>query len=751
MRRTLVTLLIALFSWSAAADVVVHPFRSQDPLVGVAVAERVAGALTGVAVLGPEVAPTLVAPIVVPGGFLNPLAVAPAGAFDRTGIALLAGAVGVPVAVSGQLTLEAESVRLELVATVDGRLHSATVRADGSDLDLLVRRALPLVARWAAAGTRPPRPLDLTGPDQDATRARALIGAGFYIEALEALERVTEPDATDARLLEDLRAALAATGDGDPALAAMASLASADAEVPARAFARWSAAGGPPVADVWAAAWARSVDDEETARAAFAAAADAYAFGRAAAAADLVGQGDEAGARGALLALEAEREPAALLAGAFAANALGDATAEDRLLAALGRAAPFFAYPFERRSFIAFDREDALTAAETLAVAVELEPDSDLYWTNLGWAWYLLGFLDRSESASLRALELDASQYIARYNLGLVRVVTDRLESALEAYREAVRLDPAVDREAIADLVAAERDFPEAVGVSFALGFLLDRGGERSEAADAYERYLRRVELEPTASGADTARAREAAARVAALRAPLPPIVIETPPVLTLGRRGPVADPARPGDPLVLTFEVTTPGDALPRTLDLRAEVFDAAGSPVAVDEARVDVPAAAIGYVLDLLQVELPVTLAPGAYTVDVVATGDGLEARSTRTLVVEGTPDRVRRLIGRGLVPTALESGQALVAERDLAVDAAVVWARWVAELQAAAPLAEEALPLPESGRFAGMSGGEAFAATSEADVIDFVDHLLDSGARLSTFALADAYAQWVLDGAP
>jgi len=109
------------------------------------------------------------------------------------------------------------------------------------------------------------------------------------------------------------------------------------------------------------------------------------------------------------------------------------------------------------------------------------------------------------------------------------------------------------------------------------------------------------------------------------------------------------------------------------------------------------------------------------------------------------------VRRLIGRGLVPTALESGQALVAERDLAVDAAVVWARWVVELQAAAPLAEEALPVPESGRFAGMSGGEAFAATSEADVIDFVDHLLDSGARLSTFALADAYAQWMLDGAP
>jgi len=751
MRRTLALLLVVLVSWAAAADAVVHPLRSQDPVVGVAVADRIAAALEGAVILGPEVAPTLVAPIVVPGGFLNPLAVAPAAAFDRSGVALLAGAVGVPVVVSGDLAFEADAVRLDLIAAVHGRIHSATVRAPIGDLDLLVRRALPLVARWVGARAVAPRPLELAGRDQEPARARALIGAGFAIEALEMLERLPDLHPLDARLRDDLAAALAGTADGDAALAAMVSLAAADPEAPARAFARWRSEGGPPVADVWAAAWARSVGDDGTAERAFAAAADAYPYGRAALAADLAASGDDARARAALTALADEAEPAALLAGAFAAGGLGDLEAEDLLLAALGRAAPFLVYSFERRSFIAFERDDAPTAAGALAVAVELEPDSDLYWTNLGWAWYLLGFLQRSEVASLRALELDPAQYIARYNLGLARVVTDRLEAALDDYREAVRFDPAVDREAIADLVAAERDYADAVGVPFALGFLLDRAGLRSEAADAYERYVGRVADDPGAPGADAARAREAASRVAALRAPLPPIEITAPPTLTLGRRGPAVEVVRPGDPLTLTFEVATQGDALPRSLQVSAELRNAGGAVVAGDEGAIDVPSGAIGYVLDLLQVELPVALPSGRYTLVVIASGDGQEARATRGLEVAGETDRLRRLIGRGLVPTTLESGQALVAARDLGIDPAAVWARWVAELQAAAPLAEEALPTAERGRFEGMSGGAVFAATSEADVLDFIDHLLESGARLSTFALADAYAQWVLDGAP
>jgi tetratricopeptide (TPR) repeat protein len=749
MRRLIAVLIVLLASSALAADAVVHPFRSQDPVVGVAVAERIAAALGGIDVLGPEVAPTLVAPVVVPGGFVNPLALLRVGPYDRSAVALMAGAIGVPVAVSGDLVFETDGIRLDLVASVEGRVHSATVRAPGVDLDVLVRRATLVVATWAGARPLPPRPLDLRGPDGDAARARALIGAGFLFEAQELLDDLADPHPTDARLRDDLRHALDATGGGDPALAAMASLGASDPAVATAAFARWSAEGGPPVSDVWAGAWSRSLDDAVAAERSFAAAAAAYPYGRAALAADLAAEDDVEAARDAIEALLETAEPAALLAASLAANALGDAHAEDRALAALGRAAPFLAYPFERRSFLAFDRDDPRTAAEVLVVAIDLDPLSDLYWTNLGWAWYLLGFVDRSEAASLRALELDPSQYIARYNLGLARVVTGRLAAALDDYRAALLFDPDVDSEAIADLVAAERDYPAAIGVAFALGFLLENAGDREAAADAYDRYLERASAAQGAGDAD--RTREAQARVAVLRAPLPPIEITAPPRLTLGRRGPQIDEGRPGDPLTLSFEVMTPGDALPRRLELHAQLVDRNGTVLAADEATVDVPTGAIGYVVDVLTLELPVELAPGSYTLAVTATGDGIEAATERTLVVAGRPERVRRLVGRGLVLTALESGQALVTVRDLTVAADAVWARLVAELRDAAPLAEGAMPAATMGRFNGLSGGAVFLASTDADVRDFVDYLLDSGARYATFAFVDAYAQWVLDGAP
>jgi hypothetical protein len=750
MRRLIAVLIVLLASSAVAADAVVHPFRSQDPVVGVAVADRIAAALGGIEVLGPEVAPTLVAPVVVPGGFVNPLALLRGGPYDRSAVALMAGAIGVPVAVTGDLVFETDGIRLDLVASVDGRVHSATVRAPGLELDVLVRRATLIVANWAGARPLPPRPLDLRGPDADAARARALIGAGFLFEAQELLDTLVDPDPADARLRDDLRHALDATGGGDPALAAMASLGAADPAVATAAFARWRAEGGPPVADVWAGAWARSLADAAAAERAFAAAEAAYPYGRAARAADLAAEDDVDAARDAIEdLLDAVAEPAALLATALAANALGDAVAEDRALAALGRAAPFLAYPFERRSFLAFDRDDALTAAEVLVVAIDLDPLSDLYWTNLGWAWYLLGFVDRSEAASLRALELDPAQFIARYNLGLARVVTGRLAVALDDYREALLYDPDVEREAIADLVAAEADYPDAIGVPFALGFLLENAGDRDAAADAYDRYLRRAAAAPGAPDAD--RMREAQARVVVLRAPLPPIEITAAPRLTLGRRGPQVDEARPGDPLTVSFEVMTPGDALPRRLELTVRLLDPDGAALADDDAIVDVPTGAIGYVVDVLTLELPVDLAPGSYTLAVTATGDGIDAEADRTLVVAGQPERVRRLVGRGLVLTEIDSGQALVTVRDLAVAADAVWARLVAELRDAAPLAEEAMPAATAGRFSGLSGGSVFEQSTAADVRDFVDFLLDSGARYTTFAFVDAYAQWVLDGAP
>jgi tetratricopeptide (TPR) repeat protein len=749
MHRTLIVLATTLIAWAAAADVVVHPFRSQDPFLGVAVAERVAGALEGVEVLGPELAPALIAPVPVPGGFFNPLAVLPDGVVDRSGVAVLGDALGVAAAVSGTLTVETDALRLELRAAVDGRGHTATVTAASDDLDGLAARAAAIVARWTGASTAPVRPLDLAGDDGAIARARALLGAGFAVEALEAFDGVTGLDATDAALRDGLAAALAGDEAAPAALAAVVALFQGDGPATSAAFERWAASGAPPVAYVWLGVLALSVEDDAAAVAAFDRAA-AYPYGRAARAAARVVAGDEAGAREDLAQVERSAGPAALLVASFAAQTLEDGDLEDRLLASLGRVAPFLTYPFERRSFLAFDRDDPLTAAQVLAVALELDPASDLYWTNLGWARYLLGDLAGSEAASRRALELDASQFIARYNLGLVEVVTGRLEDALSTYAAALRLDPEVDDEAINDLVAAEERYPEALGVPFALATLLDQEGDRDGAAAAFERYAARAAA--ATGSADAGRADEARRRAEALRAPPAPIEVMGDVTLSLGARGAALEEVRPGDPLTVAFEVGTPGDALPRRFELEATLRASDAAAVLAEAgATVDVPTGAIGFVIDVLRLELPLDLPAGSYTIDVVARGDGLEAAATRSVAVAGAPDVFRRLVGRGLTPTALESGQALVAERDLSLGRAALLDRLLQELLVAAPSADDVLPPIEAGRFAGRGGGEAFLQSGPEDVRDFLEHLLASGARDASFAFVDAYAQWVVDGTP
>ncbi len=748
MVRMWSVLVAVLLSWAVAADVAVHPFRAQDPVVGVALAERVADALTGVDVLGPELVPALIAPIVVPDGFVNPIVFLPEGVVGPTGVTVLADVLGTRSAVSGELAIEADGFRLDLWAAVEGRVRHAVVRAPTDAPHVLAQRAATRVAAWIGGGTRQARTLDLAGPDGEAARARALIGAGFVGEARALLEGLTSPDAADARLRDDLVAALEGDDTGAPGLAAVVALQAGDPAATTAAFERWRTAGGPPVVDVWLGALGHSVQDDEAARMAYDRAAG-YPYGRAARAAYAAATSEPALAVDDLRALTDGRGPGTLLAASFAAQTLGDLVLEDELLEALGRSAPFFAYPFERRSFLAFDRDDALTAAEVLAVAIDLEPDSDLYWTNLGWARYLLGDLAGSETASRRALELDPSQFIARYNLGLVQVVTGRLDAALSVYADAVLADPEVDDEAIADLVAAETLYPTAVGVPYALGFLLEREGDRDAAADAYARYVALAQVDPAA--VDAGRVEEARERVDALRAPPPPIEVLGAPRVSLSPRSPALETVQPGDPLTVSFEVSTPGDALPRRLELSA-TWSIEGEGVAVeDEATVEVPTGAIGLVVDALRLELPADLPAGTYTLDVAAEGDGVSATATTTFEVAGEPDPFRGLIGRGLVLTALDTGQALVTERDLSAGRAGLVDRLVGELQRAAPTAAEVLPPIETGRFAGSTGGEAFAESGPEEVLAFLRYLLDSGARSTSFAFVDAYAQWVVEGAP
>lgn len=737
-----------------APSVAVFPLTGLDPVASMVVAERLASMFESDAI-GPDLAPLMTAPIAAEGGFVNPAAALTPGTRTPEGLRVFADALGVPTALSGSLERDGGAWTLTLLLEHDGRALRTQFTAAGDNPDTVTRAAGLWLAGQLGRTLAAPRAIDLRGIDGLVGRARALVGAGFFLEANAILEAEVGLDGIDRAWRAALQAAVAGALDspaGNPAMTAMASLSSGDADRVSNALAAWVGAGAPPVSHVWQGVWSRSQGDQATASAALAQAASRYDYGTVARAADVAVYGDAQVAKLLLRGVLDSDNAAALLVGSWVAGSLAEADLEDALLLALTRITPTARYPFERRSFIAFDRNDALTAAQALAVAVELEPDSDLYWTNLGWAWYLLGFLDRSEQASERALQIDASQVIARYNLGLVQVVTGRLPAALDTYATALRFDPRVEPEAVVDLQDAERDYPQAVGIPFALAFLLEQANERAFAAAAYDRYLERAARYPSDPGASLAFLREAQMKVEKLRAPLPPIEIAAAPTLSLGRRGPAVEQARPGDPLTVTFEVTTEGETLPRTLEvsvvLRAEVNAEA---LVEDQTTIDIPSGAIGYVIDTLQIELPVTLAAGTYALEVRARGDDMVAVREGALQVAGQSDDLRRLVGRALVPTALDSGTALVTARDLTLVPSVVWARWVAELQALAELAEEALPAPTVGRFEGQSGGEIFRATQQQDVQDFVRFLLATGARQSTFALADAYAQWVLDGAP
>ncbi len=761
MRTLLLTLVLAVVG-SAAASLVVHPFQAQDAALGAVFADRVATSLHA-EVIGPAAAPALVVPLVAQDGFVNPIVfVDDPGLSGRNGAWLLRGVTGADAALTGALRAEGDELVLRLRLDSTEGQRGAALRGPRDEPGRLAERASVLVGGWLGLDVSAHGPIDMAGADGVLGRALGLVAAGLPMEALEALEQLEVEEDLSARaaeLAELLRDAVAggvgsAADDLDSlATRAVVALNLGDLAASGEAFSLLGAA-GLPVGHAWAGAIGHNEGDPARALDAFDRAVEAVGYDVALAvrAAYLHAIGESERAASDLDAVAAAERPSAAgaLLAAVAANLAEDPEREDVLLARLGRLAPWLTYSFERRSFLAFDADDPLGAAQALAVAIELDDGSDLYWTNFGWALYLLGFLERSEAASRRALEIDPAQYIGRYNLGLVEVVTDRLDEALLTYREALRYDPQVNPEAVADLVDAEQRYPDALGVPFALAVLEDARGERELAAAAFERYAEAVERFPDHPAADAARAREAAERASALRAPLPPIDITGAVELQLGRRGPTLDSVQPGDPLVVSFEVSTMGDALPRGLQLRASLEDAEGNVVSSAESEVDVPSGAIGFVVEVARLELPRELESGRYALSVSAEGEGLAAEAVRTVEVAGDGGLVRRLVGRDIGLLALETERALYVARDVA-QSEVVIATLVRELRSAAPIAEEVLPVVDSGRFEGLSGGEVFEESSESDVLDFLAYLLAEGAADTSFTFVDGYAEWVLLGAP
>lgn len=768
LRRTLTALItVTALSAALAASLAVHPFDSDDPLLGVAVADEVAAAFDGVAlVLGPEIAPNLIPPVMVDGGFVSLGRVVEARTMTGpAGADLIKSGSGVDVAVTGRVLQLDEGMVLQLELAFEGGTDRVTVRADRGDRERLVKQAVRVVALRLpdAQGVRAPATPKLDGAYLEYVRAVALAGAGLIEEAADAVNSQPQEmlPSRSLELVSDLNAVIDGTQDqraqSGRAVARRAyfglSLATIDEERAGAAFAEMSNVTGLPVAAVWRGVLAANVNDRATALSALTEAATApkYPYAQAVLASfyysrgeldlafqlidELIDRGQSAGS-------------AALLGASLVAYMADNVEREVRALLLLTRSAPFLTYPLQELSFRAFDRDDALLAAEVLTVAVELDPESDLYWTNLGWANYLLGFLEESEAASLRALELDDGQYIAAFNVGLVRAVTGRLAEALQAYDHALRYDPTVEPAAIEDLENALHLYPGVSAVSYALGYLYDAHGDRRKALTAYRRFLRlagdSVEMQPFVASAS--------AKVAELSAPPPPIEISGAVQLRLGQRGMELNTFHPGDPVYPVFELSTPGDALPTRVIVTLELLEPdTTEPVSSLVVEVTPPPGAVGYVIDDVELELPVSLAAGSYRLKLLVEDPaGANASSEVKLTVEGVAEPLRQLFGRGVVMTSLELGTPLYGKADLSIPERAV-NTMLAELHSAAPAAEEALPVVEVGRFAGLGGAELFAHSDADDVRDFLAYLAASGARDSRFVFVDGYAQWALDGAP
>lgn len=768
-----------------AASVIVYPFTSQDPLLGVAMAEEVAAQLPdSIVVLGPEVAVGVVPPVLVADGFVSLERVVTAQAMNgEAGADVLRSGADVAVAATGGLSLRDDGAWLQLHLAYAGGSRSVELRGDVGRLDRLVWLGANAIAALveevtgedvALGGSQEPtRGLaQLTGDSGSAyagyVTAIAYLSSGLLEDAALELSEVVGLEGVPDRaveLREDVAAVLVGGApESEPSTAlsgtrlarrALLSITSPtqDEQSTLAAFARLREATGVALADAWSGVIAASVNDRARATTHLEAAAERFAFGEALLASLLAARGDPAytAVLDELLASGRDAGSAALLAASVVANARADEVRERQALQELRRSSPFLTYPLERLSYIAFDADEPQLAAEVLSVAVELDGDSDLFWTNLGWAYYLLGFLERSEVASLRALELDASQYIASYNLGLVRVATGRLEAAMDAYQAATRRDPGIDDEAIVDLENALDLYPGEPAVAYALAYLYEAEGRRTDARGAYQRFI------DAATAADmgdalAAYVARAEARLAALAAPLPPLEILGDSRVTLGVRGPEAAPFRPGDPLFPAFELSTPGDALPArvrvSVSLHAAQDDAA---LTANEMLLDLPSGAVAYVIDDLELRLPDDLAAGDYLVRFAAeANEEQRVVGQTTIAVAGESHPLRGLLGRGLMMTALESGNPLYSARTLQEPDALFDAL-LAEVIAAADAAEQALPRIELGPFAGLSGGEAFRAVERADVERFLAHLLASDARGTRFVFVDAFAQWLLDGAP
>ena len=730
--------------------------------MGVAVAERIATALEvseqperPVEVLGPEVALALVPPLAVQNGFLNPLIFLgqSQSASSRTATVLLRDALGADAALTGRIEFVAGQLELTFNLATQRGLYTFSATAPEDAPARLAQTVLAVLGQRLELSSTPAEAIDLDSPYGDYIEAVTLLSGGFVAEAQTALERAVEADPRYRALLEDIQAAR----EGDltdvsnlPLSAALAlSAQPLDEAAALRTFQALTERSELGAYQTWLGLLQAEAGNDVGATQAFNAAAS-YPYGRAARA--LYNALNEGSSTDILTDIEGVAQSGSwggLLGTLLAAQQLEDPVLEKGLATQLSHLAPNLPYSFERLSHLAFDADRPFDAAQALLVATELEPESDLYWTNLGWAYYLLGRLNVSEEASLKALELNPDETVAWYNLGLTRAVTERLGAAMDAYAEALSRDPQVDDAAVEDLENALERYPDAAEVHFALATLYEAEDKGEAAVAQFERYLDRGDNAPRF-------AQRAEQRLQVLRAPPAPLEITDGARLTLGPDNLSAAAFRPGDRLFPDFELFTPGIELPQEVTLTLRLVDEQGAEVenASLEESFAIPGDAVALQVDDIGFSLPPELAPGRYGLEVTLNASReRQASTTLPLEIEGEALFVRQLVSQGILLRSFSSNTPLYDERNLALSNEQLAQRLLAELSENAEAAEEALPEVTTGRFEGLSGVALFNQSSAQDIRDFLTFLLAQPNGEGEFRVnfVDAYAQWALEGAP
>ncbi|BDG16932.1 tetratricopeptide repeat protein [Thermus brockianus] len=387
----------------------------------------------------------------------------------------------------------------------------------------------------------------------------------------------------------------------------------------------------------------------------------------------------------------------------------------------LAQAFPELPLAWEEVSFAAFAEGKGEEARDALLQALKLRPDYWLYWTNLGWAYYLTGDLPRAILASERAVRLNPNA-TAYYNLGLFRAIYGDFLGAKAAYDRALRLDEGEDfPEALKDLEGRQEPL-----TLYFRAYLAERVG--LDAKPLYQAFLAQYPRHPLGPSARRALARleKGGVGLEVLRLTLIPGDVD-------------ARPFRAGE--AVFPEVRLTGSPYLQRGALETRLFRG-GELLQGEKKDLGFPPLATG----LVEVAPAVTLPePGRYTLEV------RYGEATALLPLEaGPPSLARRLYALGLEVRDL-SGRALLSPKEALGEKGeeLLLERTLEALKEAAPLATGSrLTAPlKAGPYAGKSVQQALQDPGLAGVRAFFEAVLANPELLAENDVVNAFVNWLL----